>query len=115
MIHFVLDDLRRPAGEGFDPGLELLILPFDFNGLIALALSWTAKEGQAALLGIIHSGHLDDLRIEHGHIYAFVIKDDDPLAYANHIRRHAHAGILVGSQRVQQILRNQQIIQCCRL
>ena len=43
VIHFVLNDLRRPAGEGFDPGLELLVLPLHLNGLIPLAGPGTAQ------------------------------------------------------------------------
>lgn len=115
MINLVLDDLRCPAGKGFDAGLELFVLPFDFNSLITLARAWTAKEGQAAFLSVIRSGHLDNLRIEHGHICALVIKDDDSLTHANHICCHTHTGFFVCSQRIQQILRNLLVIQCRQL
>ena len=29
MVDFVLDDLRGPAGKGFDPSLELFVLPLN--------------------------------------------------------------------------------------
>ena len=46
MVHFVLDDLCSPAGKGFDTGLELLVLPPDFDGLVTLAGALAAKRGK---------------------------------------------------------------------
>ena len=45
MIDLVLDDLCGPAGESFDAGLELLVLPLDLDGLIALTGAGATKEG----------------------------------------------------------------------
>ena len=53
MVDLVLDDLRRPASEGLDPGLELLVLPLHLNGLIALAGTRAAQKGKATFLCII--------------------------------------------------------------
>ena len=78
MINLVLDNLSRPAGKGFKTGLELLILVLDLDGLPPLCLADT-KQGQASLLRIIAVGTLDDLRVEHHHVAAFVIKSNDPL------------------------------------
>ena len=53
VVHLVLDDLGGPAGEGFDPFLELLVVPADLDLLIALTLPGAAQQAQAALLGLI--------------------------------------------------------------
>ena len=55
MINLVLDDLRGPAGEGFDPNLELLVLPLHLDGLIALAGAGAAEKGKATLFGVIET------------------------------------------------------------
>ena len=44
MIYFVLNDLRRPAGKGFDACLDFGGLPLHFDGLIAFAFSWGAQQ-----------------------------------------------------------------------
>ena len=63
MVNLVLDDLRSPAGKGLDTGLEFLILPLDFDGLIAFTGTGVSQKRKTALLGIIKSGHFDDLGI----------------------------------------------------
>jgi len=55
MINLVLDDLRRPAGKGFDSGLELFILPLYLDGLIALALARATQQGQAPLFRFVRA------------------------------------------------------------
>lgn len=42
MIHFMLDDLCRPTGKGFDARLEFSRLPLHFDGFVALARARTA-------------------------------------------------------------------------
>ena len=111
VVDLVLNDLCRPAGEGLEPRLEFLILPLYFNSLETLRFS-CAGEGQAALLGLIGPGLPDDDGIEHDHVVALVVKDDDTLIDADHIRRHAYTAILMGDQCIQQILRHNQIV--CR-
>ena len=115
MVNFVLDDLGRPAGKGFDAGLELLVLPFDFNRLITLAGTRTAKKGQATLLGFVWPGHFDDFRIEHNHIGSCVIKGDDPPEHPNHIGSHTHTAFPVGGEGVQQVVGYLEVLGCCRL
>lgn len=44
MIYFVLDDLRRPAGKGFDACLEFGGLPLHFDGLIAFAFARASEQ-----------------------------------------------------------------------
>ena len=100
MVNFMLNDLRRPAGERFNARLELLILPLHLDGLITLCFP-RAGQGQAALLRVIGRGFFDDHGIEHDHVCTNVVERDDALVDANHIRRHAHAATLVRGQRVQ--------------
>ena len=103
MVDFVLNDLRRPAGERLDARLELLILPLHLNGLVALRFP-RAGQGQAALLRVIGRGFFDDCGIEHDHVITIVVERNNALVDADHIRRHAHAAILVRGQRIQQVL-----------
>ena len=72
MINLMLDNLCRPAGKGFDTGLELFVLPPNFDGLVTLAGARTTEQGKTAFLGIIWSGHLDNFQVEHCHICAIV-------------------------------------------
>ena len=65
MVNFVLDDLGRPAGEGLDAGLELLILPLNLDRLIAFARPWAAQQGKTAFGSIVEGGCFDDLRVKH--------------------------------------------------
>ena len=113
MVNFVLDDLCCPAGEGLKACLKLLILVLHLDGLPAFGLP-DAGEGKTALLRLVRSGFLDDLRVEHDHVLALVVKGDDPLVNADHVGRHAHTAVLVGSQGVQQILSDRQVLQSGR-
>ena len=109
MVNFMLNDLCRPAGEGFQPGLEVQILIADLDFLIAFGFSGTAQQRKTAFLRIVLAFRLDDLRIQHGHIGSFVVKYDDPLGHTDHVGCHAHTALLVGNQGIQQILGNGQI------
>ena len=100
MVNFMLNDLRRPAGERFNARLELLILPLHLDGLITLCFP-RAGQGQAALLRVIRRGFLDDHRVEHDHVFTSVFERNDVLVTAYHIRRHAHAAVLVRGEGVQ--------------
>ena len=62
-----------------------------------------AGEGEAPLLRLIGTGFSDDLRVEHHHVSALVLKYDDAPVYADHVGRHADAVLPVGRQGVQQI------------
>ena len=119
MIHLVLNDLCRPAGEVFGARLHIQGLILHLDGLIALALTGAAEERQATFLGVIRAVLLDDLGIEHHRIYrsssALIEKRDDALAHANHIRCHADAAFLVRHQRIKQVLCDLQIFFCCDL
>ena len=96
MVDLVLDDLRRPAGEGLEACLEFFVLPLDFDGLEALCLA-RAGEGQAALLGVVGAGLFDDDGVEHDHVLAVAVESDDALVDTDHVRRHADAAVLVGN------------------
>lgn len=109
MVDLVLDNLGGPAGEGLAAGLELFVLPLDLDGAKAPRLPG-AGEGQAALLGLIGAVPADDDGVAHDKIGPLVAEGDDALVYADHVRRHAHASVPVGGQRVQQVLRRAEII-----
>ena len=53
MIHFMLNDLCRPASEVFRARLHVQGLILHLDGLIALALTWAAEKRQAAFLSIV--------------------------------------------------------------
>ena len=82
VVDLVLNDLRRPAGKGLEPCLELLVLPLYLYGLETLRAP-RAGEGQTALLGPIRPGLLDDDGVEHDHVFALVVKDDDAFVDAD--------------------------------
>ena len=44
MVDLVLDDLRRPAGEGLDALLKALVLPADLDGLPAPGAAEQSRE-----------------------------------------------------------------------
>ena len=94
VIHLMLDDLCRPAGEVFRARLHIQGLILHLDGLIALTRSRIAEKGQAALLGVVRAVLFDDLRIEHHGIRrrpsALIEKGDDALAHAYHISCHTN-------------------------
>ena len=105
MIDFVLDDLGRPTGIGFKPGLKLGILVFDFNGPIPLD-GPPSVQRKATFLGFVAVRTLYDFGVKHDHVRAFVVKNDDTLANSDHVCCHADAAFRVGSQGIQQVLSN---------
>ena len=119
MIHLMLDDLRRPAGEVFCARLHLQGLILHLDGFIALTLTGAAEKRQAAFLGVIRAVLLDNLGIQHHGVCrsssALIEKRDDALAHTNHIRRHADAAVLVRHQRIKQVLCDLQIFFRCDL
>ena len=60
MINFVLNDLCRPAGKGFDPSLKIFCLPLYLDRLVAFALSRLTDQRQTSFLGFIQSRHFDN-------------------------------------------------------
>ena len=77
VVDLMLDDLGRPAGEGFEPNLEAVILIPHLDGAVSFRLPGPGQ-GQAPLLRLIGSRALDDLRIEH-HGRASVVDFTDDL------------------------------------
>ena len=77
------------------PCLEFLVLPLHLDGPETLRAP-RAGEGQAALLGLIRPGLLNDDRIEHDHVFALVVEGNDAFVDADHVGCHAHTAILVG-------------------
>ena len=57
MVDLVLDDLRRPAGEGLQPLLKFLVLPAHLDGLPPLGRADAGKR-QASLLRIVGAAFL---------------------------------------------------------
>ena len=110
VVDLVLDELGRPAGEGLEAGLKLLVLILNLDRLPAFGLPG-AGEGETALLCLVGAGFFDDFQVEHYNIFALVVRDDDPLADTDHIGRYAHTAVLVGGQGVQQVLGDGQVLQ----
>ena len=109
MVELMLDYFSRPAGESLEPGLKFFILPLNLDSPEAPSLSAPCK-GETALLGFICPGLLHDDGVEHDLILAVVFKGDDALIHADHVGGHAHAAILVGDERVEQILRRAEVV-----
>ena len=65
MIHLMLNDLCRPAGEVFRARLHLQGLILHLDSLIALALSGATEKRQTAFLGVVCAVLLDNLGIKH--------------------------------------------------
>ena len=65
MIHFMLNDLRRPAGEVLRARFHIQGLILHLDGLIALTLTGAAEKRQTAFLGIVCAVLFDNLGIEH--------------------------------------------------
>ena len=70
MINLMLNDLRRPAGVGFDAWLHFQGLILHLDSLIALTLTRVAEKRQAAFLGVVRAILLDDFGVKHHRIYA---------------------------------------------
>ena len=119
MINFMLNDLRRPAGEVFCARLHLQGLILHLDGLIALTLTGAAEKRQTAFLGVIRAILLDDFGVKHHRICrsssTLIEKGDDAFANTNHISRHANTAFSVRHQRIKQVLCDLQILFCCDL
>ena len=119
MIHFMLNDLRCPAGEVFRACLHVQGLILHLDGLISLALTGSTEKRQTAFLGVIRAILLDNLGIEHHRVCrsssAIVEKSDNTLAHTDHIRRHADTAFPVRHQCIKQVLCDLQIFFCCDL
>ena len=102
MIHLMLNDLRRPAGEVFRAHLHLQGLILHLDGLIALALTWASEKRQTAFLGVVRAFLLDNLWIEHNRICrsssALVEKSNNAFTHTDHIRCHANTAFSVCHQ-----------------
>ena len=99
MIHLMLNDLRRPAGEVFCASLHIQGLILYLDGFISFTLTGAAEKRQTAFLSVVRAVLFDDLGIEHHGVCRsssiLIEKGDDTLAHANHIRCHADAAFLV--------------------
>ena len=109
VVDLVLYDLRRPAGEGLEAGLKLFVLPLNLDAAEALRFPH-AGERKTALLGVESAGALHYDGVQHDHIFAVVLKGDDALFNADHVRRHADAAVLVAYERVQKVLRRAEVV-----
>ena len=110
MVNLMLNDLRCPAGKGFDPGLQLHCLILHLDSLATLCLSGAAQKRQAAFFRFIFPGSLDDLGIEHQCWCAGIVKHDDLFADTDHICCHTDTIFPVGKERIQLILRRLQVV-----
>ena len=119
MIHLMLNNLRRPAGEVFRTSLHFQGLILHLDGLMVLALMGATEKRQAIFLGVVCAVLFDDLGVEHHGICrsssAFIEKGDDALTHTYHIRCHANTAFSVHHQRIKQILCDLQIFFGCDL
>ena len=99
MIHLMLNDLSRPAGEVFRARLHVQGLILHLDGLIALALTGAAEKRQTAFLGVVRAVLLDDFGIKHHGVCrsssALIEKSDNALKLSYHIRRHPNATVFM--------------------
>ena len=114
VVDLVLDDLGRPALKILYPGLEMLRLPPDLDLLVPGAFAGTAQQGQAALFRLVGALLFQNFRVEHGAVAGSLLKDDDALCNADHIRRHAHTAFPVVQQCVHQVPGGVQVVLCGR-
>lgn len=108
MIYFMLNDLCRPAGVGFEPRFKSLVLILYLDRAVSFGFS-CSSERQAAFLRLIRAGGFYYFRIKHDAGSAVIIEDNDSLGYTDHVCRHTYAAVPVGSQGIPQILRDRQI------
>ena len=113
MIHFVLNDLGCPAGEGFQSGLQGSILIADFDFTEAFGFPGSAQQGKTAFFRFICFAAADDLRIQHHHVAALTVECNDIFENADHVGSHAHAFFFMGSQGIQQVLGGLQVFCSC--
>lgn len=105
MIHFMLDNLRHPAGIFPMLLLEMLIEVIDFYLLISR--TWACPvERQTSLFHLIRARFLRDNRIHHRELERSACHDDDILLYADHIGRHADTMVQIRPECIEQICYN---------
>ena len=105
MIHFMLNNLRCPAGEVFRAYLHIQGLILHLDGLISLALTGAAEKRQTAFLGVIRAILLDNLGIEHHRVCrsssTFIEKSNNAFSHTDHVCCHADTTFSVRHQRIQ--------------
>lgn len=115
VVCLVLDYLGGKIRKGLYPHLHILVLVFHLYFLVPFAFSGAAKQGKAALLGVVWVGLLYYFGVEHYHVFPVTNKADYAFFHAYHIGSHAHAPLLVGFQRVTQVIRCLYIVPVRRL
>ena len=117
MIHLMLNNLCRPAGEVFRACLHLQSMLLHLDSLISLALTGASKKRQTIFLGVVRAVLLDDFGIEHHGICrsssALIKKGNNAFTHTNHIGYHADTTISMRHQRIKQILCGLQIFFRC--
>ena len=112
VVDLVLDDLRRPPGEGGVTLEHTTVLILHFNAPVTQRTAF-ALERQAALRGVERAIRGGDPRVEHrddAPAHLLVHERDDRLGLADHVRRHADAAAAVGLQRVAQVVGDGQVV-----
>ena len=95
MIHFVLNDLRRPAGVGFETDFKTIVLITNLDFPVTNG-SAGSGQGQASLFCFVAVLFSDDFRVKHQLGSMLTGKYNDPFCLSDHICRHAHALRRVG-------------------
>ena len=63
MVYFMLDNLGSPAGEGFDAGLEPVILVLHLDGVVTLGFPGSG-EGKTSFLRFVGAGFFKNYRVK---------------------------------------------------
>ena len=114
MIHLMLADLGWPAGEFLALFFPIPVVVFDFDVLVPLCFPH-AWQGEATFFCFVGAAFADDHRVEHDDVAESGVYDDDAFFHADHICRHAHTGLPIRLQGIQQISSNRKIRLRCRL
>ena len=109
VVDFVLDDLGRVAGERFGARGERLVKIIHADAAPARGGA-RARKGEAALLGLVLVGALDDDRVVHEPCARAVLNHDDALALPDHVRRHADALVRMRRKGVEQVLADRGVL-----
>ena len=99
----MLYDLCCPAGVFLPVLLPAAVIVVDLYILIPCRLPDTGKR-EAPFLCLIGRIFLNDDRIIHDNIQDAHVDNDDALFDADHVRSHADAVILIGTQGIHQVL-----------
>ena len=110
----MLRDLSCSSGQFLPLLFPAGIIVFHFDLLISGCLA-NSFQGQTSFLRLISSPSGNDHRIKHHHIDQAHVHDNNIFLHTDHICLHAHTGLPIRLQGIQQISSNRKIRLRCRL